>query len=136
MALLAMTGFGSQYTVAAQEMHAPACAPGCKLLKLLSDAHNDVCLESVRNLTPSRASLHPADPSSIDSCMIGGMVSNNSSGMCCGVSQNTYHTLKDMRVIFVDGTVLDTSDPASRDAFVQVGQVTRRSDPQACAYPR
>lgn len=34
------------------------------------------------------------DPSSIDSCMIGGIVSNNSSGMCCGVSQNTYHTLK------------------------------------------
>lgn len=34
------------------------------------------------------------DPSSIDSCMIGGIVANNSSGMCCGVSQNTYHTLK------------------------------------------
>jgi D-lactate dehydrogenase len=28
------------------------------------------------------------DPSSIDSCMVGGMVANNSSGMCCGVSQN------------------------------------------------
>ena len=28
------------------------------------------------------------------SCMIGGIVANNSSGMCCGVSQNTYHTLK------------------------------------------
>ena len=27
------------------------------------------------------------DPSSIDSCMIGGIVSNNSSGMCCGVKQ-------------------------------------------------
>lgn len=27
------------------------------------------------------------DPSSIDSCMIGGIVNNNSSGMCCGVSQ-------------------------------------------------
>ena len=35
------------------------------------------------------------DPSSIDSCMIGGVVANNSSGMCCGVKQNTYHTLKD-----------------------------------------
>ena len=34
------------------------------------------------------------DPSSIDSCMIGGIVNNNSSGMCCGVSQNSYHTLK------------------------------------------
>ncbi|MEW5310312.1 MAG: hypothetical protein WDW38_002124 [Sanguina aurantia] len=53
------------------------------------------------------------DPSSIDSCMIGGIVANNSSGMCCGVSQNTYHTLKDMRVVFVDGSVLDTADPVS-----------------------
>lgn len=60
------------------------------------------------------------DPSSIDSCMVGGMVSNNSSGMCCGVSQNTYHTLKDMRVVFIDGTVLDTASPASRESFMKV----------------
>jgi D-lactate dehydrogenase len=59
------------------------------------------------------------DPSSIDSCMVGGMVSNNSSGMCCGVSQNTYHTLKDMRVVFVDGTVLDTADQKSKEAFMR-----------------
>ena len=59
------------------------------------------------------------DPSSIDSCMVGGMVSNNSSGMCCGVSQNTYHTLKDMRVVFMDGTVLDTADQASRESFMK-----------------
>ena len=58
------------------------------------------------------------DPSSIDSCMIGGVVANNSSGMCCGVKQNTYHTLKDMRIVFVDGTVLDTADEASRAAFM------------------
>lgn len=60
------------------------------------------------------------DPSSIDSCMVGGMVSNNSSGMCCGVSQNTYHTLKDMRIVFLDGTVLDTADPKSQEAFLKV----------------
>ena len=59
------------------------------------------------------------DPSSIDSCMIGGVVANNSSGMCCGVKQNTYHTLKDMRIVFVDGTVLDTGDKASREAFLK-----------------
>ena len=29
------------------------------------------------------------DPSSIDSCMMGGIIANNSSGMCCGVAQNT-----------------------------------------------
>uniref|UniRef100_A0A061R4J9 D-lactate dehydrogenase (cytochrome) n=3 Tax=Tetraselmis sp. GSL018 TaxID=582737 RepID=A0A061R4J9_9CHLO len=57
------------------------------------------------------------DPSSIDSCMVGGIVANNSSGMCCGVSQNTYHTLKDARIVFADGTVLDTADPESCAAF-------------------
>ncbi|GMH38900.1 hypothetical protein BSKO_06798 [Bryopsis sp. KO-2023] len=65
------------------------------------------------------------DPSSIDSCMIGGIVNNNSSGMCCGISQNTYHTLQDMRVVFVDstapsdGAVLDTADPESRNNFLE-----------------
>jgi D-lactate dehydrogenase len=66
--------------------------------------------------TPVQYKIGP-DPSSIDSCMIGGIVANNSSGMCCGVSQNTYHTLKDLRVVFTDGTVLDTADPESRQAF-------------------
>ena len=53
------------------------------------------------------------DPSSIDACMIGGIVSNNSSGMCCGVAQNSYHTVRHLRIVFVDGSVLDTSDPTS-----------------------
>ena len=44
-------------------------------------------------------------------------MANNSSGMCCGVKQNTYHTLQDMRVVLVDGTILDTADAASRAAF-------------------
>ncbi|KAG2497441.1 hypothetical protein HYH03_004596 [Edaphochlamys debaryana] len=71
-----------------------------------------------KNKLPVQYKIGP-DPSSIDSCMIGGIVSNNSSGMCCGVSQNTYHTLKDMRVVFVDGTVLDTADENSRQAFLR-----------------
>lgn len=71
-----------------------------------------------KNKLPIQYKIGP-DPSSIDSCMVGGIVSNNSSGMCCGVSQNTYHTLRDMRVVFVDGTVLDTADPASRQAFLK-----------------
>eukprot|EP01025_Chloroclados_australasicus_P005935 TRINITY_DN1193_c0_g1_i3.p1 TRINITY_DN1193_c0_g1~~TRINITY_DN1193_c0_g1_i3.p1 ORF type:complete len:1087 (-),score=151.26 TRINITY_DN1193_c0_g1_i3:409-3669(-) len=70
-----------------------------------------------KNNLPVQYKIGP-DPSSIDSCMIGGIVSNNSSGMCCGVSQNTYHTLRDMRIVLVDGTVLDTADPLSRQAFL------------------
>jgi D-lactate dehydrogenase len=67
---------------------------------------------------PDKYKIGP-DPSSIDSCMMGGIVANNSSGMCCGVAQNTFHTLRDMRVVFVDGTVLDTGDAASVAAFKQ-----------------
>ena len=37
------------------------------------------------------------DPASIDAAMIGGIVANNSSGMCCGVAQNSYHTLDSLR---------------------------------------
>lgn len=74
------------------------------------------------------------DPSSIDSCMIGGIVNNNSSGMCCGVSQNTYHTIKDLRIVMADGTVLDTANEGSTAAFRQthaalcegVSQLARR----------
>ena len=57
-----------------------------------------------RMLAPYGRKLGP-DPSSIESCWIGGVVANNSSGMCCGVSQNTYHTIKDLRIVMFDGTV-------------------------------
>eukprot|EP01064_Diplonema_japonicum_P016199 TRINITY_DN24204_c0_g1_i1.p1 TRINITY_DN24204_c0_g1~~TRINITY_DN24204_c0_g1_i1.p1 ORF type:complete len:1020 (+),score=225.38 TRINITY_DN24204_c0_g1_i1:59-3061(+) len=57
------------------------------------------------------------DPASLESCMIGGIFNNNSSGMCCGVDQNTYHTMQDIRVVLLDGTILDTSDPASVASF-------------------
>ena len=57
------------------------------------------------------------DPASIDSAMIGGIVANNASGMCCGTSENSYKTLADIRIILPDGTVLDTADAVSCAAF-------------------
>jgi hypothetical protein len=36
------------------------------------------------------------------------------------VAAQTYHTLRDMRVVFADGSVLDTADPESRQAFLKV----------------
>lgn len=57
------------------------------------------------------------DPASQATCKIGGVVNNNSSGMCCGVAQNTYHTMDRLRIVLTDGTCLDSGDAASRDAF-------------------
>ncbi len=57
------------------------------------------------------------DPASIDSAMIGGIAANNASGMCCGTAQNSYRTLKNMRLILADGTVLNSSEPSSCDEF-------------------
>ena len=57
------------------------------------------------------------DPSSINSAMMGGMLSNNSSGMCCGVANNAYHTLESIRFILPDGTIWDTSQPNENTRF-------------------
>ena len=62
------------------------------------------------------------DPASLASSMVGGIVINNASGMSCGTHANSDKTLLSARIVFLDGTILDTGDPASRDSF-------RRSHP-------
>lgn len=57
------------------------------------------------------------DPASIKSAMVGGIVMNNASGMSCGVWANSDRVLLSARLIFADGTLLDTADRASREAF-------------------
>jgi len=59
------------------------------------------------------------DPASINAAMIGGIAANNASGMCCGISQNSYKTLKSMKIIFFDGTTLDTSCQKSKECFLK-----------------
>lgn len=69
-----------------------------------------------RILAPHGKKIGP-DPASIDTCKIGGIVANNASGMCCGVAENSYKTLDSMRIVFADGTVLDTASACSREKF-------------------
>ncbi len=57
------------------------------------------------------------DPASIATCTIGGILANNSSGMCCGVEQNAYHTLQSMKFMLPSGTLIDTSSPGADDEF-------------------
>ncbi len=51
------------------------------------------------------------DPSSISAAMMGGILSNNASGMCCGVKLNSYHTTKYIRFILPDGKIFNTENP-------------------------
>ena len=57
------------------------------------------------------------DPASIGSCMVGGIVANNASGMSCGTHANSDKMLLSARMVLADGTVLDTASEASRSAF-------------------
>ena len=59
------------------------------------------------------------DPASINSCMVGGIVMNNASGMSCGTWANSDRMLLSARIIFADGTILDTADSYSRNAFAR-----------------
>ncbi|MBD8388160.1 FAD-binding and (Fe-S)-binding domain-containing protein [Dysgonomonas sp. BGC7] len=59
------------------------------------------------------------DPASINAAMIGGIAANNASGMCCGTDQNSYKTIADIRIVFYDGIILDTSDERSKQEFAE-----------------
>src|SRR5205085_2929322 len=59
------------------------------------------------------------DPSSIGAAMMGGIVSNNASGMCCGVILNSYHTTRHLRFILPDGKVYSTGQPEDYPRFEQ-----------------
>jgi D-lactate dehydrogenase len=67
-------------------------------------------------LRPYRAKMGP-DPASIATCTVGGILSNNSSGMCCGVVQNAYHTLDSLTFVLPSGTVIDTAAPDADETF-------------------
>lgn len=67
-------------------------------------------------LAPYGKKLGP-DPASINSAMIGGIVMNNASGMNCGIHENSYKTILSARLIFADGTILDTGDDISKKNF-------------------
>ncbi len=57
------------------------------------------------------------DPASINAAMISGIIANNASGMTSGVAKNAYNTLAGFKIIFADGSVLDTTDEESKAKF-------------------
>lgn len=90
----------------------------------LSDDRSEITLQAGvrgaqanRYLAPYGKRIGP-DPASIDSAKIGGIIANNACGMASGIAHNSQYTLKDIRLIFADGTILDTVNAQSREAFL------------------
>lgn len=55
------------------------------------------------------------DPASSSIATIGGILSNNSGGMRCRVDMDSYHSIRQMRIILPSGTVVDTRDPNANE---------------------
>ena len=49
------------------------------------------------------------DPASINAAFVGGIVANNASGMCCGVKDNSYHTIQSLKMVLPNGLILDSA---------------------------
>src|SRR5215216_2587281 len=72
----------------------------------------------INNVLKSYGRRIGPDPASIDACMMGGILANNSSGMCCGVLENSYHTIHSMTIVLPNGFVLNTADRNANQIFV------------------
>lgn len=77
------------------------------------------------------AYLHPhhthigPDPASSSAAMMGGILSNNSSGMQAGVAHNSYHTLSSIQFMLANGHRYDSGSAADRRRF-------ERDEPELC----
>ncbi|GIX40572.1 MAG: hypothetical protein KatS3mg129_0305 [Leptospiraceae bacterium] len=69
-------------------------------------------------LKPFKRKIGP-DPASINSCMMGGILANNASGMCCGTKYNSYHTLTNIKAILYNGYILNTFHQDCENQFKQ-----------------
>jgi D-lactate dehydrogenase len=69
-----------------------------------------------RVLAPLGRRLGP-DPASTDVCTVGGVVANNSGGMRCGVTKDSYSTLRSLSFVLPSGTRIDTAAPGAAAEF-------------------
>jgi D-lactate dehydrogenase len=69
-----------------------------------------------RVLAPHGRKLGP-DPASTDVCTVGGVVANNSGGMRCGVTKDSYSTVQELTFVLPSGTVIDTGAPDAAERF-------------------
>lgn len=67
-------------------------------------------------LKPYNTHIGP-DPASSSAAMMGGILSNNSSGMQAGVAHNSYHTLSSLKFMLANGHVYDSASERDRRRF-------------------
>ncbi|MFT3864099.1 MAG: FAD-binding and (Fe-S)-binding domain-containing protein [Solirubrobacterales bacterium] len=65
-----------------------------------------------RVLAPYGRRLGP-DPASTDIATVGGVVANNSGGMRCGVTKDSYSTLRSLTFVLPSGAKIDTAAPGA-----------------------
>ncbi|MBF1757012.1 MAG: FAD-binding oxidoreductase, partial [Veillonella tobetsuensis] len=100
------------------------CNDGFKKMEVIDDGKALKCecgvIGSDANdlLKPYNRKIGP-DPATLATALVGGILNNNSSGMCCGTAQNSYKTIRSIRVVLLDGSILDTSDQKSIDQFLK-----------------
>src|SRR3954470_452728 len=59
------------------------------------------------------------DPASTDIATVGGVIANNSGGMRCGVTEDSYSTVRSLSFVLPSGTVVDTAEPGAEDDFAR-----------------
>ncbi|HEX6115686.1 MAG TPA: FAD-binding and (Fe-S)-binding domain-containing protein [Solirubrobacterales bacterium] len=69
-----------------------------------------------RLLMPVGRKLGP-DPASTDFATVGGVVANNSGGMRCGTTKDSYSTLRSLSFVLPSGTAIDSAAPGAAERF-------------------
>jgi D-lactate dehydrogenase len=69
-----------------------------------------------RVLVPHGRKLGP-DPASTDIATVGGVIANNSGGMRCGVTRDSYSTVCSMTLVLASGTTIDTAEAGAGERF-------------------
>jgi D-lactate dehydrogenase len=69
-----------------------------------------------RVLAPYGTRLGP-DPASTDIATVGGVVANNSGGMRCGTTQDSYSTVRSLTFALPSGTRIDSAEPGAAERF-------------------
>src|SRR3954452_20515509 len=71
-----------------------------------------------RVLAPHGRKLGP-DPASTDIACVGGVIANNSGGMRCGVTRDSYETVRELSFVLPSGTAMDTAGAGAEQRFAE-----------------